>query len=484
MRRRDPSQRKSITPSEGTKSSEFPLVIRISAEVESPDRKSPTVNFRRTCHLKDVSNYVSAEKAVEVVKSGDRVYMHGMAAFPQRLADALVGRAAELRGVEIVHLHTEGNAAYARPEFKDSFFVNNFFIGSNVRSAVDEGRADYIPVFLSEIPSLFRKHVIPIDVAFVHVSPPDHHGYCSLGVSVDATKAAVQSAKIVIAQVNPNMPRTHGDGAIHVSRFAAMVEVNDLLPAHVALPPNEVERKIGELVATLVEDGATLQMGIGAIPNAVLASLVNHRRLGIHSEMFSDGVIDLVERGVITGEEKSRHPGKIVAGFVSGTKRLYDFVDDNPGVQLLDIGYVNDTSVIRRFKKMTAINSAIEIDLTGQICADSIGTRLYSGVGGQMDFVRGASLSDHGKPIFALPSTTAKGVSRLVPMLKPGAGLVTTRAHVHHVVTEYGVADLYGRNLRQRAEALISIAHPDHREILERAAAERFRQGEFQPLGV
>lgn len=410
--------------------------------------------------------------------------MHGMAAFPQRLVNALVARADELRDVEIVHLHTEGDAAYTRPEFKNSFFLNNFFIGANVRGAVDDGRADYIPVFLSEIPSLFRKGVLPIDVAFVHVSPPDHHGYCSLGVSVDATKAAVQCAKTVIAQVNPNMPRTHGDGAVHVSRFAAMVEVNNPLPAHVGGPPDEIETKIGQLVATLVEDGATLQMGIGAIPNAVLAALVHHKRLGIHTEMFSDGVIDLVERGVITGEEKSKHPGKIVAGFVTGTKAIYDFVDDNPGVQMLDIGYVNDTSVIRRFKKMTAINSAVEIDLTGQICADSIGTRLYSGVGGQMDFVRGASLSERGKPIFALPSTTAKGISRIAPILKPGAGVVTTRAHVHHVVTEYGIADLYGKNLRQRAEALIAIAHPDHRETLERAAHERFKLGGLETVGV
>lgn len=431
-----------------------------------------------------MSTYVTAEKAVEIVKSGDRIYMHGMAAFPQRLVNALVARADELRDVEIVHLHTEGDAAYTRPEFKNSFFLNNFFIGANVRGAVDDGRADYIPVFLSEIPSLFRKGVLPIDVAFVHVSPPDHHGYCSLGVSVDATKAAVQCAKTVIAQVNPNMPRTHGDGAVHVSRFAAMVEVNNPLPAHVGGPPDEIETKIGQLVATLVEDGATLQMGIGAIPNAVLAALVHHKRLGIHTEMFSDGVIDLVERGVITGEEKSKHPGKIVAGFVTGTKAIYDFVDDNPGVQMLDIGYVNDTSVIRRFKKMTAINSAVEIDLTGQICADSIGTRLYSGVGGQMDFVRGASLSERGKPIFALPSTTAKGISRIAPILKPGAGVVTTRAHVHHVVTEYGIADLYGKNLRQRAEALIAIAHPDHRETLERAAHERFKLGGLETVGV
>ncbi len=422
----------------------------------------------------DVLPFLSAEEAVRCIKSGDRVFLHGMGATPRRLIHALVNRAPELRDVEIVHLHTEGEATYAAPEVKDSFFVNNLFVGANVREAVNQGRADYIPVFLSEIPVLFRQGILPIDVALVSVTPPDNHGYCSLGVSVDATLAAVQTAKIVIAQVNPNMPRTHGDGNIHFSKFNALVEANDPLPSHEPQPISDVEREIGRQVAGLIEDGACLQMGIGGIPNAVLAGLTGHRRLGIHTEMFSDGVIDLVESGVITCEEKQIHRGRIVAGFVSGSRRLYDFVNDNPFVHLLDITYVNDTSAIRKLKKMVAINSAIEIDLTGQVCADSIGCRQYSGVGGQMDFVRGASLSEGGKPIFALPSVTRKGQSRLVAMLQPGASVVTTRAHVHYVVTEYGVANLQGKNLRQRATALINIAHPDHRESLERAAFERF----------
>lgn len=420
--------------------------------------------------------YVSAEQAVRVIESGNRVFMHGMGAFPHALSKAMVGRASDLRNVEIIHLHTEGDAEYAKPELSESFFVNNLFIGGNLRAAVNEGRADYIPVFLSEIPALFRKNVLPLDVALVTVSPPDKHGYCSLGVSVDITLAAVQTAKHVIAQVNPFMPRTHGDGNIHMSRFDAMIYSESPLAQHAPEPMTDVERRIGEEVAELIEDGATLQMGIGAIPNAVLASLKNHRRIGIHTEMFSDGVVELAELGVITGECKADHPGKIIAGFVSGSQKLYDFVDDNPYVALLDIAYVNDTSVIRRQPKMTAINSAIEIDITGQVCADSIGTRMFSGVGGQMDFVRGASLSEGGKPIFALPSVTNKGVSRITPMLKAGAGVVTTRAHVHYVATEYGIAELYGKNLRQRATELIRIAHPDHREELERAAFERFHR--------
>lgn len=399
-----------------------------------------------------------------------------MSAFPRCLMDALVARADELREVELVHLHTEGEAIYARPEFRESFFVNNLFIGGNVREAVAEGRADYVPVFLSEIPALFRKKVMPLDWAFVSVSPPDKHGCVSLGVSVDCALAAVESADRVVAQVNPNMPRTHGDGNLPLSRFYRFVEVDQPLVEMPPPPMTERDKEIGDRVAGLVEDGATLQMGIGAIPNAVLAALSGHRRLGVHTEMFSDGLIDLVGSGVVTGEEKTLYRGKVVSGFVSGTRRLYDFVDDNPRVLLLDIANVNDTSAIRKLPKMTAINSAIEIDLTGQVCADSIGTKLYSGVGGQMDFVRGASLSPGGKPIFALPSTTARGESRIVPLLKPGAGVVTTRAHVHFVVTEHGVADLYGKNLRQRATALIDIAHPDHREALGRAAFERFHR--------
>lgn len=416
----------------------------------------------------------SAAQAVNVIKSGDRVFIHGVAAAPQVLIQAMTDRAADLRNVEIVHLHTEGIAPYAEPELADSFRVNAFFVGSNVRSAVREGRGDYIPVFLSEIPALFRKNILPLDVAMIHVSPPDKHGFCSLGISVDIAKAAVETAKYVIAQVNPHMPRTLGDGLVNVKDIDAFVDVNE--PLLEAKPPilTDVDKKIGSNIAELIEDGATLQMGIGSIPNAVLSALTGHRDLGVHTEMFSDGLIGLVEAGVVNGVRKLKHPGKIVAGFAMGTQRLYDFIDDNPQVLMLDIAYVNDTSVIRRNPKVTAINSAIEVDLTGQVCADSIGTLLYSGVGGQMDFIRGASLSEGGKPIIALPSTTARGESKIVPFLHEGAGVVTTRAHVHYIVTEYGVANLYGKNLHQRATDLINIAHPDHRDALERAVFERF----------
>ena len=371
-------------------------------------------------------------------------------------------------------MHTEGRAPYAAPGMEESFRVNALFVGGLVREAVNDGRADYLPVFLSEVPSLFRKGVLPLDVALIHVSPPDRHGWCSLGVSIDVVIAAVQHATHVIAQINPRMPRTHGDGLLHVSRIHSAVLVDEPLP-QVAQPKlGPIEKAIGRQVANLIEDGATLQMGIGAIPDAVLAALGDHRHLGVHTEMFSDGLVDLVERGAITGEFKRVHPGKIVAGFAMGTQKLYDFVDDNPLVAMLDIAYVNDVEVIRRNPRVSAINSAIEVDLTGQVCADSIGTRLFSGVGGQMDFIRGASLSEGGKPIIALPSTTKNGQSRIVNMLKPGAGVVTTRAHVHWIVTEYGVANLFGRNLRQRARALIDIAHPDHRAALEEEAGKRF----------
>lgn len=419
-------------------------------------------------------NFTTAAQAVACIQSRQRVFIQGACAAPHVLLAALTARAAELRGVELVSLHTEGPAPYAAAEFAESFRGNLLFVGSNMRAAMAEGRADYIPVFLSEVPNLFRRGVLPLDVALIHVSPPDKHGYCSLGVSVDIAVAAVQMAKMVIAQVNPQMPRTLGDGLIHVSKIHALVAVNGPLPE--MLPPQigEVERAIGQHVAGLVEDGATLQTGIGAIPDAVLAALHNHRRLGVHTEMFSDGLVDLIRAGAVTGEHKRVHPGKIVAGFVMGTRKLYDFVDDNPDIAMLDIGYVNDTAVIRRNPRVTAINSAIEVDLTGQVCADSIGTRQYSGVGGQMDFIRGASLSEGGRPIIALPSQTSRGESRIVPLLKAGAGVVTTRAHVHFVVTEYGCADLYGKNLRQRAQALVGIAHPQHRAALERAAAERF----------
>lgn len=417
---------------------------------------------------------VSLQEAAAVVQSGHRVYVHAAAAAPQRLVCALAARAAELRCVEMVHLHTEGPAPYVAPELSASFHTTALFVGANTRAAVAGGEADYVPVFLSEVPQLFRNRIIPLDVALIQVSPPDRHGFCSLGVSVEATRAAVQAARIVVAEINPRMPRTHGDALIHASDIDWATEVEYELPSHAPAALSEVEQAIGRHVAALVEDGATLQLGIGSIPDAVLAALGGHRDLGIHSEMFSDGVVELVEKGVVTGIHKKTHPGKLVAAFVLGTRRLYDFVDDNPQVVMLSADYVNDTAVIRRNPRVTAINSAIEIDLTGQVSADSIGTRQYSGVGGQMDFIRGASLSPGGKPIIALPSVTAKGESRIVGLLKPGAGVVTTRAHVHYIATEHGVAHLYGRSLRQRAKALIAIAHPMHREALEREAATRF----------
>ncbi|MCA3008394.1 MAG: acetyl-CoA hydrolase/transferase family protein [Phycisphaerales bacterium] len=417
---------------------------------------------------------VSAEEAVRCVRSGDRVFLHGGAATPLALVRALAARAGELRDVELVHLHTEGEYPLVAPGMAASFRANALFLGANLRDAVGRGDADYVPAFLSEMPALFRDGVLPLDVAFVHCSPPDRHGFCSLGCSVDVARAAVDAARLVVAQVNPRMPRSHGDGVVHASRFAAMVAVADELPTMAPPALGPVEHSIGRHVAALVEDGATLQMGIGAIPDAVLAALRTHKDLGVHTEMFADGVLDLVARGVVTGRRKVVHPGKVVAGFAMGTRAVYDFLDDNPQVAMLDIAYVNDPQVIRRNPKVVAINSAIEIDLTGQVCADSIGTRMVSGVGGQMDFLRGAALSPGGKPVVALPSTTSKGVSRITALLNPGAGVVTTRAHVHWVVTEHGAVDLRGKNLRQRAVALIGIADPAHREGLARAARERF----------
>lgn len=417
---------------------------------------------------------VDAAEAVAVVRSGDRVFIHSVAAAPQAVITALAARAPALRGVEVVQLHTEGPAPYAAPELAASFRVNALFVGKNVRDAVARGQGDYVPIFLSEVPALFRSRAMPLDVALISVSPPDRHGYCTLGPSVDATRAAVQSARTVVAQVNANLPRTHGDALVHVDDIDLAVWQDDPVPEVRQANLTGLERTIGNYVASLVEDGATLQLGIGAIPEAVLAALADHEDLGVHTEMFSDGVVELVRRGVITGARKRNHPGKVVASFVMGTRDLYDFVDDNPSVLLLDVAYTNDTAVIRRNPAVTAINSALEIDLTGQVCADSLGTHQYSGVGGQMDFIRGASLSERGKPIIAMPSATSRGESRIVPFLKPGAGVVTTRAHVNYVVTEHGVASLYGKNLRQRARALIGIAHPSQREALERAAWERF----------
>ena len=419
---------------------------------------------------------VTAEEALRVVKSGDRVYLHTGAALPRHLIDALVARAPELRVVEIIGMLAVGDeeAPFARPELAKSFRVNSIFVSEVTRRAVQEGRADYLPVFLSDVPKLFRGGLLPLDVAMVSVSPPDRHGFCSLGVSVDCARAAVQSARTVIAQVNRAMPRSHGDGLIHVDAIDFMVEVDEPLYETKPEPLSDVSRAIGRHCAELVDDGATLQIGVGAIPDATLAALSSHHRLGIHTEMLSDGVVDLVEKGVITGEAKRIHPGKVVASFAIGSRRLYDFLDDNPLVQMLDVAYVNDTAVIRRNPKVTAINSAIEVDLTGQVCADSLGELQFSGVGGQMDFIRGAALSEGGKPIIALPSETSGKVSRIVSQLKPGAGVVTTRAHVHYVVTEYGIADLFGKNLRQRAAALVAIAHPRHRDALAAEARRRF----------
>lgn len=421
-------------------------------------------------------NYVSPQEALSVIKSNDRLYIHGSAHTPTFLLKHLAQEAHRLENVEVVSISVYGDLHIDKPEYRDHFIFNSLFVSASLRSSVNDGHADYIPVFLSEIPELFKQNILPIDVAIVHVSPPDAHGYCSMGVSVDIARSAVNTAKILIAQVNPNVPRTHGDGLVHSTRFHSMVYCEE--PLHEAnfgdkAGPNEI--KIGEHIAGMIDDKCTLQMGIGAIPDAVLRCLGNHKNLGVHTEMFSDGIIDLVEKDVINNKFKRIHPNKSVSSFALGSKKLYSYVNDNPSFAFLDIDYVNDPHVIRRNDKMISINSAIELDITGQVCADSIGTYQFSGVGGQMDFMRGAALSIGGKPIIALPARTAKGVPRIVPMLKPGAGVVTTRAHMHYVVTEYGIAYLFGKSLRQRAKALINIAHPDDREALERSCHERFK---------
>lgn len=417
----------------------------------------------------------TAAEAVSSVKSGQRIFFQGAAMTPNTLINALCERYEELRGVEIMHIHTEGEALYARAPYSKSFHLNSCFVAHNVRKAVNSDRGDYIPIFLSEIHLLFRQNILPLDAAFIQVSPPDKHGFCSLGASVDIALPAIQTAKTVIAEINPQVPRTHGDGIIHIDEIDAAVETDN--PIHTApeITASETEKKIGNYVAGLIDDGATLQMGIGAIPNVVLSNLGNHKRLGIHTEMFSDGVLPLVEKGVITGEDKIVKPHKLTTCFAVGSQKLYDFIDDNPLVDFKESAYTNDTSIIRKNPQVTAINSAIEIDLTGQVCADTLGEFQYSGVGGQMDFIRGASLSKGGKAIFAMPSTTHKGISKIVNNLKPGAGVTTTRAHVHYVATEYGVVNLFGKNLKQRAEALISIAHPDHREALQKQAFHQFK---------
>ncbi|MEO8589398.1 MAG: acetyl-CoA hydrolase/transferase C-terminal domain-containing protein [Flavobacteriales bacterium] len=418
---------------------------------------------------------VTAAEAVASIEAGQRIFLHGSAATPHVLLNALFARADELYDMELVSITTLGDLGLDRPEVQRGFFVNSLFVSESVRDAVNGPHGDYVPVFLSEIPRLFDRKVLPLDVALLHLSPPDRHGFCSLGVSVDVARAAVRNARILIGQINARMPRTHGEGQVHVDRLNAYVEVDEPLPeVDYAGSIGERERRIGAHCAGLIEDGSTLQLGIGAIPDAVLGCLHGHKDLGVHTEMCSNGIIDLIEQGVITNRLKRKHAGRVVTSFALGTRRLYDHVDDNPEFAFLDAQYVNDGHVIRQNPKVVAINSAIEIDLTGQVCSDSIGMYQYSGVGGQMDFMRGAALSEGGKPIIAMASTTRDGASKIVPFLRPGAGVVTTRAHVHYVITEYGVANLYGRNLRQRAEALIAVAHPDHREALERATIERF----------
>ncbi|MBX3031614.1 MAG: acetyl-CoA hydrolase/transferase family protein [Chloroflexi bacterium] len=416
---------------------------------------------------------VSAEQAVAHVRSGDLVHIHGTCATPSVLLDALVARAPELRDVRITHLHTEGPAPHLDPAVADSFRHLALFIGANARQAVAEGRADYIPTFLSDVPRLFASRALPVDTVFLNTTRPDAHGFVSLGSSVDVMPAAIRAATHVVAQLNASMPRTLGASFIHVDDIELGVEV-DVPPWSVhPAPVGDVQRRIGAHVADLVPDGATLQLGIGAIPSAVTEALHRHRDLGIHTEVFTDAVVDLVERGVVTGSRKELDRGAIVTAFLMGTPRLWSFVDDNPMVQMRPVDYTNDTAIIRRFRRMTSINSAIEIDLTGQVVADSIGGRFYSGIGGQMDFVRGASLAPQGRAIICLPSTAARDtVSRIVARLTPGGGVVTTRGHVHTVVTEHGVAELHGRTIRERAAALIAIAHPAFRETLERQAHE------------
>ncbi len=412
---------------------------------------------------------VSAEKAVLAIKSGDTVYIQSHAAAPEPIIDAMVNRSDQLKDVSLMHIMTLGKAAYAREEFAKSFKLHALFIGSNTRHAVNDGRADYIPIFLSEIPKLFTSNHVPLDVCLIQVSPPDAHGFCSYGVSVDCTIAARKAARIVIAEVNKQMPRTLGRSFVHVSRLDYIVETDRPLQELAPAVPTSIDEAIGRNVSSLVEDEATIQLGIGAIPNAVLQYLTDKRDLGVHSEMLSDGIVDLIELGVVTNDAKTILPGKIAVTFVLGTKRLYDFVDNNPLVEFQTVDFINDPFIISQNHKMTAINSALEIDLSGQVCADSIGNYLYSGVGGQVDFIRGASRAKEGKAIIALPSTAKNGaISRIVATLGPGSGVVTTRADVHYIVTEYGIAQLFGKTLAQRMRALIDIAHPDFRESLEK----------------
>lgn len=420
--------------------------------------------------------YVSAAEAVRVIKTNDRIHLHSVAATPHPLIKAMCerGRNKEFKNVRIQHLHTEGDAPYAGKEFEGIFQLESFFVGGNVRKQTQEGYADYIPVFLQETQRLIREGYLKVNIVMIQVSVPDKFGFVSLGTSVDTTLAAVENADTVIAIINPNVPRAFGDAMIHVNEIDIFVEDDSPLYAIETGDISENDRKIGGFVAELVEDGATLQMGIGAIPNAVLAMLGNHKNLGVHSEMFADGVLPLVKKGVINGKNKNIDKGKLVATFLMGSQELYEFIDDNPGVSMLDVKYTNRVGIIAQNPKVTAINSALQVDITGQVCADSIGTKFYSGVGGQIDFLRGASLSKGGKPIIAMPSVTNKGMSKIAPILTPGAGVVSTRANIHWFVTEFGAVNLYGRSMQDRAKLIISIAHPDHQEMLDKAAFERF----------
>ncbi len=421
--------------------------------------------------------YISVEEAVSIIKSGDRIFAHGSACTPNVFYDEMARQSSRLQNVEIVSITQQGNVEVAKPEYRNSFYINSLFTSTPVRDAVNSGRGDFIPIFLSEIPTLFKEGHLPLDVAIITVSPPDSHGYCSLGTSVDVARSAVDSAKTIIAIVNPQMPRTHGDAMVHINRINHFVYHDEpLLTIDYGSKVGEEEMAIGKNVAELIDDKATLQMGIGTIPDAVLRCLTNHKDLGIHTEMLSDGVIDLILNDVINNKYKGTHSNRTITSFCFGTRRLYDFVDDNPSIAFMDVQHVNFPINIMKNKKMHAINSAIEIDITGQVCADSIGTYQFSGIGGQMDFMRGAALSEGGKPIMAISSRTKKGVPRIVPFLKQGAGVVTTRGHIHYVCTEFGTAYLYGKNLRQRAKALIEISHPDDREMLEKAAFERFKE--------
>lgn len=423
-----------------------------------------------------MSVYVSAEEAVSLIKSGNRIFSHGSACTPNFLIDELARQSSRLRDIEFVSITQQGNVEVAKPQYKDHFYINSLFVSTPVREAVNSERGDFVPIFLSEIPLLFKNGILPIDVAMVTISPPDRHGYCTLGTSVDVARSAVDHAKVIIAQVNPKMPRTHGDGMIHVSKIDKMVwHEEELLTVDYGAKVTDCELLIGKNVAELIDDRSTLQMGIGTIPDAVLKCLHNHKDLGVHTEMISDGIVDLVAKDIVNNKYKGTHLNRTITSFAFGTRKLYDYIDDNPSFAFMDVEHVNYPINIMKNKKMVAINSAIEIDLTGQVCADSIGTYQFSGIGGQMDFMRGAALSEGGKPIIAISSRTKKDVPRIVPFLKAGAGVVTTRGHIHWVVTEFGATNLYGKSLKQRAKALIEIAHPDDREMLEKATFERFK---------